>query len=392
MLQKCAYQYRFYPTKEQQQSLARTFGCVRYVYNWALRLRIDTYKQTKRGLSTNQLSKRLTALKQQREQAFLSEVSSVPLQQSLRHLADAFTNFFEGRSGYPTFKSRHGKQAAEYTKSAFTWDGKVVRLAKMEDPLDIRWSRPLPEGTTITTVTVSKDPAGRYFVSLRLEKEMATLPPTNKVVGLDLGLKAMVVTSAGEAIGNPKFFARDEKKLACAQRRLCKKKKGSRNREKARRKVARIHARIADRRRNYQHQLSTRIIRENQTICVESLAVKNMVKNHCLAKSIHDVGWGEFVRQLEYKAAWYGRTLVKIDTFFPSSKRCFDCGHVLETLPLEERSWTCPKCSVHHERDLNAANNILAEGLAVAACGETVRPERAKAQSGTPRRSRKALP
>ncbi len=392
MLQKCAYQYRFYPTKEQQQSLARTFGCVRYVYNWALRLRIDTYKQTKRGLSTNQLSKRLTALKQQREQAFLSEVSSVPLQQSLRHLADAFTNFFEGRSGYPTFKSRHGKQAAEYTKSAFTWDGKVVRLAKMEDPLDIRWSRPLPEGTTITTVTVSKDTAGRYFVSLRLEKEMATLPPTNKVVGLDLGLKAMVVTSAGEAIGNPKFFARDEKKLACAQRRLCKKKKGSRNREKARRKVARIHARIADRRRNYQHQLSTRIIRENQTICVESLAVKNMVKNHCLAKSIHDVGWGEFVRQLEYKAAWYGRTLVKIDTFFPSSKRCFACGHVLETLPLEERSWTCPKCSVHHERDLNAANNILAEGLAVAACGETVRPERAKAQSGTPRRSRKALP
>src|SRR5579884_2485626 len=357
----------------------------------ALRLRIDTYKQTKRGLSTNHLSKRLTALKQQREQAFLSEVSSVPLQQSLRHLADAFTNFFEGRSGYPTFKSRHGKQAAEYTKSAFTWDGKVVRLAKMEDPLDIRWSRPLPEGTTITTVTVSKDTAGRYFVSIRLEKEMATLPPTNKVVGLDLGLEAMVVTSAGEAIGNPKFFARDEKKLACAQRRLCKKKKGSRNREKARRKVARIHARIADRRRNYQHQLSTRIIRENQTICVESLAVKNMVKNHCLAKSIHDVGWGEFVRQLEYKAAWYGRTLVKIDTFFPSSKRCFACGHVLDELPLDVHEWTCPKCGVHHDRDINAANNILAEGLSVAACGETVRPERAQAPSGTSRRSRKAL-
>jgi putative transposase len=178
--------------------------------------------------------------------------------------------------------------------------------------------------------------------------------------------------------------------LARAQRRLCKKKKGSRNREKARRKVARIHARIADRRRTYQQQLSTRIIRENQTICVESLRVKNMVKNHCLAKSIHDVGWGEFVRQLEYKAAWYGRTLIKIDTFFPSSKRCFACGHVLETLSLEERSWTCPKCGTHHERDLNAANNILAEGLSVAACGETARPEQAQAQSGKPRRSRKA--
>jgi putative transposase len=229
-------------------------------------------------------------------------------------------------------------------------------------------------------------------VSLRVEKDMALLPPCHKVVGLDLGLKSMVVTSAGEAIGNPKFFARDEKKLARAQRRHAKKKKGSRNREKARRKVARIHARIADCRRNYQHQLSTRIIRENQTICVESLRVKNMVKNHCLAKSIHDVGWGEFVRQLEYKAAWYGRTLIKIETFFPSSKRCFDCGHVLETLSLDEREWTCPKCGVHHDRDINAANNMLAEGLSVAACGETVRPERAQAQSGTSRRSRKALP
>jgi putative transposase len=392
MNHKCAYQYRFYPTRAQQQILARTFGCVRYVYNWALRLRIDTYKAEKRSLSTNELSRRLTALKQQKDVAFLNEVSCVPLQQGLRHLADAFTNFFEGRAGYPTFKARHDKQSAEYTKSAFTWDGKHLCLAKMEDPLDIRWSRPLPEGTTITTVTVSKDTAGRYFVSLRIEKDIAPKPPVHKVVGLDLGLKSMVVTSDGEAIGNPQFFARDEKKLARAQRRLSKKKKESRNREKARRKVARIHARIADRRRNYQHQLSTRIIRENQTICVESLRVKNMVKNHCLAKSIHDVGWGEFVRQLEYKAGWHGRTLVKIDTFFPSSKRCFACGHVLETLSLEEREWTCPKCGVHHDRDLNAARNILAEGLSVAACGETVRPERAQAPSGTSRRSRKALP
>ena len=229
-------------------------------------------------------------------------------------------------------------------------------------------------------------------VSILVEEDIAPLPVGNKAVGLDLGLKSMVVTSDGEAIGNPKFFARDERKLARAQRRLSKKKKGSRNREKARRKVARIHARIADRRRNYHEPLSTRIKRSNQTICVESLAVKNLVKNHCLAKSIHDVGWGEFVRQLEYKAAWYGRTLVKIDTFSPSSKRCFDCGHVLDDLSLDVREWTCPKCGVHHDRDINAARNVLAEGLSVAACGETTRPGRAKAQKGKPRRSRKALP
>jgi putative transposase len=392
MLHKRAYQYRFYPTKEQQQILARTFGCVRFVYNWALRLRIDSWAASKRSLSYNELSRQLTTLKQQKDAAFLNEVSCVPLQQGLRHLDQAFTNFFEGRAAYPTFKARHGKQSAEYTRSAFTWDGITLRLAKMETPLDIRWSRPLPEGVKPTTVTVTKDTAGRYFVSILVEEDITPRPVVNKAVGLDLGLKSMVVTSDGEAIGNPKFFARDEKKLARAQRRLSKKKKGSRNREKARRKVARIHARIADRRRNYQQQLSTRIIRENQTICVESLRVKNMVKNHCLAKSIHDVGWGEFVRQLEYKAAWYGRTLIKIDTFYPSSKRCFDCGHVLETLSLDEREWTCPKCGVHHDRDLNAANNVLAEGLSAAACGETARPGRAKAQKGKPRRSRKALP
>jgi putative transposase len=390
MLQKRAYQYRFYPTKEQEQILARTFGCVRYVYNWALRLRIETYNASKRSLSTNELSRRLTILKQQSEQAFLTEVSSVPLQQSLRHLAEAFTNFFEGRAGYPKFKARHDKQSAEYTRAAFTCDRNVLRLAKMEEPLDIRWSRPLPEGVTPTTVIVSKDTAGRYFVSIRIEEDIAPKAAVKKVVGLDLGLKSMVVTSDGEAIGNPKFFAHDEKKLARAQRRLCKKNKGSRNREKARHKVARIHARIADRRRNYQQQLSSRIIRENQTICVESLRVKNMVKNHCLAKAIHDVGWGEFVRQLEYKAAWYGRRLLKIDTFFPSSKRCFDCGHVLDDLPLEVREWTCPKCGVHHDRDLNAARNVLAEGLSVAACGETARPDRAQARAGKSRRSRKA--
>ena len=205
------------------------------------------------------------------------------------------------------------------------------------------------------------------------------------MVGLDLGLKSMVITSDGHTFGNPKFFAKDEKKLARAQRRLSKKHKGSKSRQKARRKVAKIHARSADRRRDYQHKLSTKLIRENQVVCVESLQVKNMVQNHRLAKAIGDVGWGEFVRQLDYKAQWYGRTLVKIDKFYPSSKRCHHCGHVLDSLSLDIRHWVCPECQMEHERDINAAQNVLAAGLAVSACGETVRPGRAKARAGKTR-------
>jgi len=220
---------------------------------------------------------------------------------------------------------------------------------------------------------------------LLFEEEITPLEVTPKMVGLDLGLKSMVITSDGHTFGNPKFFAKDEKKLARAQRRLSKKHKGSKSRQKARRKVAKIHARIADRRRDYQHKLSTKLIRENQVVCVESLQVKNMVQNHRLAKAISDVGWGEFVRQLDYKAQWYGRTLVKIDKFYPSSKRCHHCGHVLDSLSLDIRHWVCPECQMAHERDINAAQNVLAAGLAVSACGETVRPGRAKARTGKTR-------
>jgi len=191
----------------------------------------------------------------------------------------------------------------------------------------------------------------------------------------------VVVLDSGEKVGNPRFFQTDAKKLAKAQRRLTKKQRGSKNRDKARRTVARIHGRIADRRRDFLHKLSTRIIRENQTICIESLRVKAMAKHPRLAKAIHDVGWGEFVRQLEYKAAWYGRTLVKIDKWYPSSKRCAACGHVLDSLTLASRRWTCPECGTVHDRDVNAAQNILAAGLAVAACGEAVRPGRVRPSS-----------
>ena len=389
MKQQRAYHYRFYPTDEQAQLLAHTFGCARYVYNFALRLRSDAYYKEQQRLGYHETSARLTLLKQQADHRWLNDVAAVPLQQALRHLDRAFRNFFEGRAKYPTFKKRHGDQSASYAGTAFKWDGKQFTLAKMDTPLNIHWSRPLPKGCKPTTVTVRKDTAGRYFVSILLEEDIKFLPVVPKQVGIDLGLKSMVITSDGHSYGNPKFWNIDEKKLAKAQRRLAKKKKGSKNRAKARLKVARIHARIRDRRRDYQHKLSTKLIRENQTICVESLQVKNIVKNHCLAKAISDVGWSEFVRQLEYKVQWYGRTLVKIDKWYPSSKRCFDCGHILDSLPLDVRSWTCPECGIVHDRDINAAQNILAAGQAVTACGESVRPGRVKAQPGTTRRSRK---
>jgi len=387
MKQKRAYQYRFYPTPEQEPILARTFGCARYVYNWALRLRTDAYYQDQQRIGYHETSAQLTLLK--KHTSWLNDVSSVPLQQALSHLDRAFRNFFEGRASYPTFKKKQGEQSATYVASAFKWDGHSLTLAKMDTPLAIHWSRPLPKGCKPTTVTVRKDPANRYFVSLLVEEDITSLPVVTKQVGLDLGLKAMVIASDGQTYGNPTFLRKEEKQLAKAQRRLAKKKKGSQNRAKARVKVARLHVKIADRRRDYQHKLSTQIMRENQTVCLESLQVKNMVKNHCLAKAISDVGWSEFVRQLEYKAQWYGRILVKIDKWYPSSKRCFDCGHLLDSLSLDVREWTCPQCGVHHDRDLNAANNILSAGLAVRACGEAVRPGAVRTNSGKLQRSRK---
>jgi putative transposase len=387
MKQKRAYRYRCYPTTAQAAVLARTFGCARFVYNWALRMRTDAYYERQERIGYHETSAALTQLKQQSETTWLNEVSSVPIQQAVRHLETAFRNFFAGRAKYPAFHKKHSKQSATYASTAFRWDAeaRALTLAKMDSPLHIHWSRPLPDGAQPTTVTVSRDTAGRYFVSILLAEEIAPLPPVEAQVGIDLGLHDVVVLDTGEKVGNPHFFRADEKRLAKAQRRLAKKQLGSKNRDKARRKVARIHASIADRRTDFLQKLSTRVIRENQTICVESLSVKAMVKHPTLAKAIHDVGWGEFVRQLEYKANWYGRTLVRIDKWYPSSKRCFACGHVLDYLTLDLRHWMCPECGLVHDRDVNAAQNILAVGLTVSASGEMVRPTTAATRVGTSR-------
>ena len=371
---KRAYRFRFYPTPEQEQILARTFGCARFAYNHMLRLRSDAWMQRQERVGYHETSAALTALKKTPEHAWLNEVSSVPVQQALRHLQTAFTNFWAKRARYPQFKRKDGPQSAEYTTSAFKLDGQTLKLAKMEEPLAVRWSRQLPKAAKVTTVTVSRDASGRYFVSMLCDDVVAAKPAVAAKVGIDLGLSHFAILSTGEKIASPNTFRRNETKLAKLQRRLAKKTKGSNRRKKAKLKVARLHAKIADSRRDFLHKLSTRLINENQVIAVESLSVSNMQKNRCLYKSISDASWSEFLRQLEYKANWYGRELVGIDKWFPSSKRCSDCGYTMPKMPLNVRQWTCPECGSIHDRDINAARNVLAAGLAVSAHGEAVSP------------------
>lgn len=368
---KRAYKYRFYPDAEQTELLAKTFGCVRFVYNHILRYRTDAYYQAKEKVSYIGANAKLTEIKQQPEFVFLNEVSSVPLQQCLRNQQTAFKNFFEGRAKYPVFKSIKHKQRAEFTYRAFSYKNGQLTLAKCKNPLNIKWSRPLPSEPT--TVTVSKDQAGRYFVSCLCEFEPTLLPVNDKKVGIDVGIKDLFVTSDGFKSGNPRHTAKYAAKLAKYQRRLAKKKLGGKNRKKAKLKVARIHAKISDCRLDNLHKLSHKLVNENQVICAENLAVKNMIKNPKLAKHIADASWGEFTRQLEYKANWAGRVYVEIGRFFPSSKRCHCCGFVSESMPLDVRSWACPECETEHDRDVNAACNIKAAGLAVLAFGENVR-------------------
>lgn len=371
---KRAYRFRFYPTPDQELILARTFGCARFAYNHMLRLRTDAWMQDQKRVGYHETSAALTTLKKQPEHAWLNEVSSVPVQQALRHLQTAFANFFAKRARYPNFKRKDGPQSAEYTTSAFKWDGQSIKLAKMDAPLDVRWSRQIPHAAKVTTVTVSMDTAGRYHVSLLCDDAVAQKPEASGKVGIDLGLSHFAILSTGEKVGSPRTFRNNEAKLARLQRRLAKKTKGSGRRAKAKQKVAKLHAKIADSRRDFLHKLSTRLINENQVIAVESLSVSRMQKNHSLSKSISDAGWSEFVRQLEYKAIWYGRELIGIDKWFPSSKRCSDCGYTMSKMPLNLRQWICPECGSNHDRDVNAARNVLAAGLAVSARGEAVSP------------------
>jgi putative transposase len=379
------FKYRFYPTLEQEALLRRTIGCCRLVYNRALRERKEAWVASRKSIGYEAQSAALTVWKKQPELAFLNEVSSVPVQQSLRHLQVAYSNFFARRARHPSYRRKRDGGSAEFTRSGFRLsDGRLI-LARMREPLDIRWSRPLPEGVQPSSVSVSLDAAQRWHVSLLCEDEtVGSLPELDISVGIDLGVTSLATLSTGEKIFNLRHDARELRRKRRLSRSLARKQKGSKNRNKARIKLARLHAKVADRRRDQMHKLSTRLVRENQVIVVEDLNVAGMVRNHHLARVISDAAWRMLLTFLAYKCAWRGRELVKVDRFFPSSKTCSACGHVVEHLPLDVRRWTCPSCQAEHDRDENAARNILAAGLAVSVSGPGVshRILRGSVQSG----------
>jgi putative transposase len=379
---RTAYRCRAYPDDEQQAVLRRTFGCVRVVWNRMLAQRQARWRAERRGTSYAETDRALTAMKKHPDLAFLNEVSSVPLQQALRHQHHAFTTFFTGLARYPRFKSRAGRQSAHYTRSAFSLRGGVLRLAKTASPLRFTWTWPDIDVTKLdpAVVIVSRESDGRWYVTFTAETDApALLPDTECAVGVDLGVTDFAVTSDGGRITNPRHLDRRARNLTRYQRRLARCQNGSANRAKAKAKVARAHRKVRNARRDFLHRASTRLVRQHDVIVIEDLNVTGMIRNRGLARAITDCGWGEFRRQLEYKCHRCGRELVVIDRWYPSSKTCSACGHVLAELSLSTRHWTCPSCRARHDRDINAAKNILAAGRAVArgasgdACGGDVR-------------------
>lgn len=365
-----SYKFRIYPNIAQAQQIHRTFGCCRFVWNHYLAQRIEAYAVTRKSPTRFMQDKDLTSLKKQEKTIWLREVDATALQSSLQDLDTAYQNFFRRvkrgeKPGYPKFKSKRNHRQSYKSKCVGTnikvLEG-AVQLPKL-GKVKCRVSKEVKG--RILSATVSRNPSGKYFVSICCtDVEVPKLPETGAVVGIDMGLKAFAITSDGVAYPNHRYLAKNQKKLAKLQRQFSRKTKGSKRSEKARIKIAGLHEHIANQRNDTMHKLSTKLIRENDVICIEDLAPKNMVQNRKLAKSISDASWGGFRRQLEYKAAWYGRTVSTVDRFFPSSQLCSACGAKWSgTKDLSVRKWTCPVCGAAHDRDQNAAQNILVEGL-----------------------------
>ena len=357
-----AYKFRLYPSREQAELLAKHFGCTRFVYNHFLNQRKEQYRLTGKSDNYYAQARSLTELKKQEATAWLKEINSQSLQFALRSLETAYTNFFQKRAKFPSFKSKHAKNSFTVPQSIFIADGRLF-IPKFKEGIKCRVHREIKG--KVGKATISKTPSGKYFVSVFTEEEYVTpIKKSGKAVGVDMGLKDLLITSDGETFKNNRYIKRYERKLAKAQLHLSRKKKGSKGFENQRLKVAKLHEKIANSRADYLHKCSISLVRRYDTICIEDLNVKGMERNHHLAKSVTDASWGAFVSMLTYKAEWNGKKVVKIDRFFPSSQTCNVCGYInKQTKDLSVREWECPVCHTHHNRDVNAAINILRFGL-----------------------------